>query len=220
MPFAFTSASTAVGVGADLFLDRRKRRALGRARVFHCGADHPARIGDEIGHDQHAFLRERRLGARRERNVGALQHELGIEALNVVLADHVGARGRNPDVALDPDHRIASEFLAARVIAHGPAGLLDADQLGYVKTLAIDDGARAVGGRDQHRAARGEKPRRMLAHRAKALDRHPGPFEPQIDVLHGDLGALDEAPAGRADFVERDAAELRPAGRPNGRSRP
>jgi hypothetical protein len=53
----------------------------------------------------------------------------------------------------------------------------------------------------------------MLAHRAEALDHHPGLFQLEIAeiaaILQGHLRGMTEAPAGGADFVQGNAADFR-----------
>ena len=83
---------------------------LRAAVVFHRGADDAAGVGDEIGNHQRACFVEEPFGFRGERNVSSLRYELGFQARHVVFADHVRARGGNPNLAFDIDHRIGISF--------------------------------------------------------------------------------------------------------------
>ncbi len=81
-------------------------------------------------------------------------------------------------------------------------------QLAHAEPLGIGDRAVAVGGGDEAGAPVGEKPRGVPADRAEPLHRDARALELQAAELLRDLGGDGNAEPGRADLVERDAADL------------
>jgi hypothetical protein len=88
-------------VRPDLLGDGLEGLVLGAAPVLDRGRVHPAGVGDEVGHDEDAAGVQACLGILGDRDVGALEDQPGAPALDVVAVDHVRARRRNPDLALD-----------------------------------------------------------------------------------------------------------------------
>ena len=87
--------------------------------------------------NQDSLLVQIFFGAGGERDVGALHHQPGLEAVDVVFMDHVRAGGRNPDVAIEVDDAVPVQFLAFRVIGHAFAGLFQPDELSHVQAIRI-----------------------------------------------------------------------------------
>ena len=80
------------------------RKNLGLAPVFYGRADHSPGVGDEIRNTDDSLVVQVFFGAVGERDVGALHHQLGLEAVHVASVHHVRAGRRNPDVAIEVDN--------------------------------------------------------------------------------------------------------------------
>jgi hypothetical protein len=188
-------------------LDGRERLRLRAAVILDRRADDAAGIGDEIGHADDTVSVHPSLGRLGGRDVRALDDQLGLERAHVVGGERVGPRGGNPDLARDPDQRLAGDRPAAGEVGQRAPGPLVGHQGVDRQPGGVVDRAPAVGGGDQPGATRGQESRRVLAHRAEAFDRHPRPGEGDPGLGRRDLGRDGDAPAGGADLVERDAAE-------------
>lgn len=79
-------------IGPDAFLDMVECRRLRAATVFDRGADHAARIADEVRDDDNAPPMQFRLGLRGAGDIGPLSDDFGVQAGNVVGTHHVRAR--------------------------------------------------------------------------------------------------------------------------------
>jgi hypothetical protein len=108
----------------------------------------------------------------------------------------------------DIDHRIGCELAAARIITERTALGLERDQRGQVQSVLVDNGAERIAGGDEHRAFLDEEARRVLADRAKALDRDPRALQRYPEMLPRHVDRAGETKAGGADLIERDAADL------------
>jgi len=196
------------GVSQNLLPDLGEGCRLAAAVVFDRGADHPAGIGDEVGHNQNVLVVHDlfRLGG--GGNIGPLQHQLGLERADIIFAQHVGPRGRDPDVAVDAHHVFRFERARTGKALHLAGLLLVGDEGGDIHAFGVHDGGVAVGGRHQHAAVLCEETRSMLSDGAKALHRDPCSLKPDASDLFGRLGRCHEAVAGGADLIERNAADL------------
>jgi len=115
-----------LGVGPDFFVDKRKGCCLGPTSIFYRGTDHAACIGDEIGQHEDTAAGEYLFGLCRERDVGALSDDPGLQSRNIAGMDDIWACRRDPDIAWDVDHRIHAELAAARVVDQCPPFGLEA----------------------------------------------------------------------------------------------
>src|SRR3972149_3098818 len=93
-PGASRGVENLSGVGPNFFLDDRERRRLCAAVILHGAANNASGIGNEIGPGQRVAGVQAGLGLGRRRDVGALDDELGLEPLDIVLAQDVGLRRR------------------------------------------------------------------------------------------------------------------------------
>ncbi len=182
----------------------------------------PPGIGDEVGHRR--ARRARAARARLRPSPGCWRpasDQPRLQLADVVLADHVGARGRDPDVAVDADHRVALERLGAcRSRSTLPPARLSVDERFDVDARR-DRAMRAasVGGGDQHRAPLGEEARRVMADGAEALHRDPRALQSQRPRLPPPPRPRRR---GRSRWRRSRRAECRrsrAAGRRRGRSR-
>ena len=81
-----------LGVGPDFFVDKRKGCCLGPTSIFYRGTDHAACIGDEIGQHEDTAAGEYLFGLCRERDVGALSDDPGLQSRNIAGMDDIGPR--------------------------------------------------------------------------------------------------------------------------------
>ena len=105
----------------------------------------------------------------------------------VVGVNDVGARSRNPDVAIDSDEVFAVYALSALQIGDTLVLRLQGTEAVDVETVAIGDGASRVAGSDKDRALLGKKARGVAPNGAEALHGKPRTLEPDIGKLLGNL---------------------------------
>ncbi len=88
------------------------------------------------------------------------------------------------------------------------------------RPVGIVNGALAVGSGDEAGTLVGQEARGVAADGAEALHGDPGALELHAGELLRDLGRDGQAEPGRADLIERDAADLARQSDRRGRSRP
>ena len=158
------------------------------AVVFDRGADDAAGVGDEVRQYQNSILVQHALGFGRERNVGALRHEFGFQARDVVFADDIGASRGNPDLAFDVDDRIDSKLFSVRIVGDVLSRNLSLRSIADVDAFGIVNGSVGIAGGDQDCVpSSAEEARRMFAHRAEALDDDARAFEFKPQYFIGPL---------------------------------
>ncbi len=176
--------------------------------VLHGRADHAAGVGDEVRHVDDPALVQGVLGLGGDRDVRPRHHELRGQPVDVVLADHVGPRGRHPDLARHRDQVLAGERPAPGELADVLARALVLDEGIDVEAVRVLDRAPRVRRRHDGAALLRQEARRVDAHRAEALDHHASPVEGDPDVGRGDLRRVPQAEARRAELVEGNPADL------------
>ena len=113
-----------LSVASNLLGDKRKGCRLGPTAIFYRGTDHAARIADEIGQDEDIAAGEHLFGLCRQRDVGALGDDPGLQPRDVIAMDDIRPCRGDPDIAGDVDHRLHAELVAARMIVQrSPFGL-------------------------------------------------------------------------------------------------
>ncbi len=123
----------------DFLFDDLEGLARAAALIFDRAADDPAGVGDEIRDREDVARVEGCFGGRRNRDIGPLDNQLRLEAGDVFLPDHIGARGRDPDVAVDVDDRVAVQLLSRAVIRKALAGAFEVDQRVDVQARRVGD---------------------------------------------------------------------------------
>ncbi len=150
-------------------------------------------------------------GFRRVRagNIRPLQNHLGLKLITVVLGDHVGAGGRQPEIAVHANHPIAIAVLGVCAVDHAAALALKLDERTHVQAVSVVDGAAGIRCAHQHDPPLGQEPCGVHADRAEALDHQPCAVELQFRKLGGHFSRMTHAPAGGAQFVQRNSAQAR-----------
>ena len=141
-------------------------------------------------------------------DVRTLHDKRGFDLVLVVRANDVGSRGRHQDIAVDGDHCIPVEPVSVGKLMQMTAALLERDQLCDIKTIGPVHRSGGVCGSHKQRPLLGEKARCVLADRAEALHCNTGPIHFAVRVLTRCQRRDDHAESGRADLIQRYAAEL------------
>ena len=190
-----------------LFLDDLECLRLSAAVVLDGRTDHAARIGYEIRNVDDAPIVQHPFRTLGYTDVGALDDQLGLDDLLVILGYHIRPRCRHPDVTVDGKDRIAAELLAARVVEHAAALVLDLDHLADVEATRLVHRSFGIRGGNDNRASFHEETRRMLAYRTKPLDSDARPVELRPTVFLRHFGRYHDAVTGRPDLIQRNPTD-------------
>ena len=78
-------------------------------RPLKVGDDHPAGVGEDIGHDQRAALRQRFVSLGRKRVVGSFDDDIGANGVTVGGRNCVTIGRRDEDVALEREKLLIAD---------------------------------------------------------------------------------------------------------------
>src|SRR6185503_13147375 len=173
---------------------------------------HAGAVGENVGHDKDATLRQVLGGIGRRRAIGAFDDHLGLDLRSVVDGDLVLERRRDQDVDIRLEDVRALQRLAAlkavdRLVLADPL-----DQLGDVQSLGVVDAALPVGDADDGGPFLRQQISRDRADVAEPLHRDRGPLDREADVLRRLARRDHHAAAGRFATAERAAQFHRLAG--------
>ena len=92
-----------------------------------------------------------------------LDHQLRLQALDIVLAHDAGPRRRDPDLAFGVENRLSIQLAANLVVGPAPAGGLQPGQVLDVDAGRVRERTPGFGCRDQHGASLCEEGRSVPA---------------------------------------------------------
>ena len=189
------------------------------AQVLHpleIADGHAAGVHVEVRHDDLAARAQDLVGAGRDRAVGGLHDQRGLDALRIAQIDHRFECRGNQDVAILFENLVSVLHIGSPREALDPARGADVRLEEFDRNpLVVDDRAVPLDHPDNAAAVLlGEELGRVIAHVAQALDDHPLAFERAVEA--GGLHVVGMAEELAKRILHAPARRLDPARDPSG----